>query len=35
LRREETRGCHARADFPARDDIKFKIHLEDRIAADG
>jgi L-aspartate oxidase len=31
LRREETRGCHARADFPARDDVKFRIHLEDRI----
>jgi L-aspartate oxidase len=31
LRREETRGCHARADFPQRDDIKFRIHLGDRI----
>jgi len=31
LRREETRGCHARADFPARDDVKFKIHLGDQI----
>jgi L-aspartate oxidase len=31
LRREETRGCHARADFPARDDVKFRIHLGDRI----
>jgi L-aspartate oxidase len=31
LRREETRGCHARADFPARDDIKFKVHLGDQI----
>lgn len=29
LRREETRGCHARADFPARDDVKFKVHLTD------
>jgi L-aspartate oxidase len=27
LRREETRGSHARADFPARDDIKFKVHF--------
>ncbi len=27
LRREETRGSHARADFPSRDDVKFKIHL--------
>lgn len=31
LRREESRGCHARADFPARDDVKFKIHLGDSI----
>jgi L-aspartate oxidase len=31
LRREETRGCHARADFPARDDVKFRIHLGDQI----
>jgi L-aspartate oxidase len=31
LRREESRGCHARADFPSRDDVKFKIHLGDRI----
>ena len=31
LRREESRGCHARADFPARDDVKFKIHLGDTI----
>lgn len=31
LRREESRGCHARADFPARDDVKFRIHLGDRI----
>jgi len=32
LRREESRGCHARADFPARDDIKFKIHLGEQIS---
>lgn len=32
LRREETRGSHARADFPARDDIKFKIHLGEVIS---
>jgi L-aspartate oxidase len=31
LRREETRGCHARSDFPRRDDVKFRIHLGDRI----
>jgi L-aspartate oxidase len=29
LRREETRGSHARADFPSRDDVKFRIHLGD------
>ncbi|MBY0494025.1 MAG: L-aspartate oxidase [Cyanobacteria bacterium] len=29
LRREESRGSHARADFPSRDDVKFKIHLGD------
>ncbi|HEX6163676.1 MAG TPA: L-aspartate oxidase, partial [Vicinamibacterales bacterium] len=28
-RREESRGGHARADFPARDDVKFRIHLGD------
>lgn len=33
LRREETRGCHARADFPERDDVKFRIHLSDSIDA--
>ena len=31
LRREESRGCHARADFPARDDVKFRIHLGDTV----
>ena len=31
LRREETRGSHARADFPSRDDVKFRIHLGDEI----
>ena len=31
LRREESRGCHARADFPSRDDVKFRIHLGDSI----
>ena len=29
LRREESRGCHARADFPSRDDVKFRIHIGD------
>jgi L-aspartate oxidase len=28
LRREESRGAHSRTDFPARDDIHFKKHLE-------
>ena len=27
LRREETRGGHARSDFPARDDVNFRIHI--------
>ncbi len=31
LRREESRGAHARADFPRRDDVKFRIHLGDQI----
>ncbi len=31
LRRAESRGSHARADFPSRDDVKFKIHLGDEI----
>jgi L-aspartate oxidase len=31
LRREETRGSHARADFPARDDVKFRIHSGEKI----
>jgi L-aspartate oxidase len=29
LRREESRGGHFRADFPARDDARWKIHLVD------
>jgi L-aspartate oxidase len=29
LRREESRGGHFRADFPARDDARWKIHLAD------
>ena len=31
LRREETRGAHARADFRRRDDVKFRIHFGERI----
>jgi L-aspartate oxidase len=31
LRREESRGGHYRADFPQRDDVKFRIHLGDEI----
>ena len=30
LRREETRGGHARTDFPVRDDVNFKVHIVDR-----
>ena len=30
LRREETRGGHARSDFPDRDDVNFKVHIADR-----
>jgi L-aspartate oxidase len=31
LRREESRGGHFREDFPARDDLHWRIHLVDRI----
>jgi L-aspartate oxidase len=27
LRREESRGGHFRADFPARDDARWKVHV--------
>jgi L-aspartate oxidase len=30
LRREESRGGHYRADFPARDDLHWKIHVSQR-----
>ena len=30
LRREETRGGHARSDFPSRDDVNFKVHIRER-----
>jgi len=30
LRREESRGGHFRADFPARDDLHWKVHLVDQ-----
>ncbi len=33
LRREESRGGHFRADFPARDDINWKLHISDRLMA--
>jgi L-aspartate oxidase len=33
LRREESRGGHRRADFPARDDLHWKIHVADRRVA--
>jgi L-aspartate oxidase len=29
LRREESRGGHFRADFPARDDLHWKKHMSD------
>jgi L-aspartate oxidase len=29
LRREESRGAHFRSDFPARDDLKWKVHVSD------
>ncbi len=30
LRREESRGGHFREDFPARDDLHWKVHLIDQ-----
>ncbi len=30
LRREETRGGHCRADFPARDDVNWRVHIGER-----
>ena len=30
LRREESRGAHYREDFPARDDLHWKVHLTDQ-----
>ena len=32
LRREESRGGHFREDFPARDDLHWKVHLIDQRA---
>lgn len=32
LRREESRGGHFRADFPARDDLHWRVHLCDQVA---
>jgi L-aspartate oxidase len=31
LRRQESRGAHFRADFPARDDLHWKVHLVDKM----
>lgn len=31
LRREESRGGHFRADFPARDDLHWKVHVSDAL----
>lgn len=33
LRREETRGGHCRADFPARDDVNWNVHIGERAHA--
>jgi L-aspartate oxidase len=33
LRREESRGGHFREDFPARDDLHWRVHLLDKIHA--
>ena len=30
LQREESRGAHYREDFPARDDLHWKVHLTDQ-----
>jgi len=35
LRREESRGGHFRADFPDRDDIKWRKHIADRFEQSG
>ena len=35
LRREESRGGHRRADFPARDDLHWQVHVADRRAVEG
>jgi L-aspartate oxidase len=31
LRREESRGGHFRADFPGRDDQRWKVHVVDHL----
>ncbi|HEV3140316.1 MAG TPA: FAD-binding protein, partial [Vicinamibacterales bacterium] len=31
LRREESRGGHYRSDFPARDDVRWKVHVSDEL----
>jgi len=35
LRREETRGCHWREDFPDRDDARWQGHLLSALGVDG
>jgi L-aspartate oxidase len=35
LRREESRGAHYREDFPARDDLHWRVHLTDQRDAYG
>ncbi len=34
LRREESRGAHFRTDFPARDDLHWKMRIADRLHVD-
>ena len=31
LRRRESRGCHFRTDYPAHDDLNWKLHISDVI----
>src|SRR5690606_1665656 len=35
LRRQESRGAHFRTDFPAHDDIHWRKHVSDVLAAEG
>ena len=35
LRREESRGGHRRADFPARDDVNWRVHVAETAGTEG